>query len=230
MSEMEQVLQRLIKEQNQLCLVVGRTIEVAETINGCIVVTCDTGTSLSSFSHLQFDFNNVTALKTIPDNLFSMIIVDWSTMRYLFLAKTSVAEQISRITTTFLFESSVSSIRVRVGKEEGFEFDNPSHMIISRERFKETLLAPESSAKLKPISRLNGGFASRLVIPAERETSIKSRLIYNGLIREDDLTVEMEQGFKDCLVGNGVFTTMRVCTDRYPIATNGFIRRYLLFS
>jgi hypothetical protein len=222
--KMDEVIARLIKEKENLCLVVGRSTEITNRIDGCLVATCDIASSISP-RHLQLDFNNVDALKMIPDNLFTIIIIDWSTMRYLLLSKRAVAEQISRITKKFIFESSVSSIKV--GDEAGYEFDNPSHTTITRERYDAIVSAKSKSS---PLLR-SLGLSSRLVIPAERAPSgSDSRMIYNGMIRENDLLFEIEKQFRDCLVGEGLFASMQVCHAPYPLETNGYIRRYLSFE
>ena len=195
---MDRILQDLIQEDEPICLVVGRITEITERINGCLVVTCDIAESFSH-RHLKFDFNDIDSLKKIPNDLFKIIIVDWSTLRYLFLSKRNVAEQISRIAGRFVIESSVSSIKISNSSESCYEFHNPSHMIISHERFKDMKIS-ESSIKPKstPLLRLNGG-SSRVVIAAERYPSgNESRLISSSQYQFHKSNKLRQQTFPRC--------------------------------
>jgi hypothetical protein len=104
-------------------------------------------------------------------------------------------------------------------------------VVITRARF-DAIALPEPTTKSKR-TPLSGSLASRLVIPAERETFEEresSRLIYNGRIRETDLLPGVDAHFRDCMIGPGRFTSMRVSHAQYPLPTTGFVRRHLLFS
>ncbi|RKO93638.1 hypothetical protein BDK51DRAFT_49629 [Blyttiomyces helicus] len=95
--------------------------------------------------HLWMDFNDTSALQLLPEAIFTAVVVDWSTFRYLRPLAPRVSASWARILRpggSLAFEGGIASIAVVGSTAElqngvgslGCEFENPCHATVDSAR------------------------------------------------------------------------------------------------